>query len=65
MPSVTPYQAMWELPFVTVSYYVVQAMRKAGVKGIGRPEKSQKLWRRFYELNKDEIDARKAVSGKV
>lgn len=56
MPSVTPYQVMWELPVVTAGYYVVQAMRRAGVKGIGRREKSRKLWKRFYELHKNEFE---------
>ena len=41
MPGVTPYQTMWEIPFVTVSYYMVQAARRAGVKGIGRTDKSE------------------------
>lgn len=59
MPSVTPYQAMWEVPFVTVSYYFVQAARRAGVKGIGRTEKSAKLWRKFAELHREELEAEK------
>ena len=57
VPGVTPYQAMWEIPFVTVSYYMVQAARRAGVMGIGRHEKSVKLWRRFAELHNEELDA--------
>ena len=59
VPGVTPHQAMWEIPFVTVSYYMVQAARRAGVKGIGRTDKSLKLWRKFAEQHKDELDTEK------
>ena len=63
VPGVTPHQAMWEIPFVTVSYYMVQAARRAGVKGIEQREKSIKLWRKFAELHKDELDAERKRYG--
>ncbi len=52
MPSVTIHQVLWEMPWPMVSYYVVQAARQAGIKGIGRRDKSDKLWKRFKELTK-------------
>ncbi len=41
---------MWRMPYVTVSYIAVQGARKAGMKGVGKPEKAQKIWNRFSEL---------------
>lgn len=41
---------MWRMPYVTVSYIVVQGARKAGTKGIGKPEKASKIWKRFSAL---------------
>ncbi|OQA81113.1 MAG: hypothetical protein BWY31_03812 [Lentisphaerae bacterium ADurb.Bin242] len=49
MPSVTLNELLWELPFATVGFLVVQAERKRGVKGISRDDVSRKLWRKFQE----------------
>lgn len=56
MPSVTMNELLWELPFVTVGFLVVQAERKRGVKGISRDDLSRKLWRKFQERNAPQPD---------
>ena len=63
MPVVTPYQAMWEVPFVTISYYIVQAARRAGVNGTGAYGKSARLCRKFAELDHEELEAEKRCKG--
>ena len=39
MPGVSVRDVFWNIPLVTVSYLLVQAARRAGVKGISRMNK--------------------------
>ena len=54
---------MWEVPFVTISYYIVQAARRAGVNGTGAYGKSARLCRKFAELDHEELEAEKRCKG--
>ena len=50
-PGLTVFDVMWRLPVCTAGYLLVQAGRKNGVKGIGRPVRDELLWRRWQELH--------------
>lgn len=47
LPGVGWWEMFWEVPFALLGFLVMQERRQAGVKGIGRPEKSDKLWREW------------------
>lgn len=51
-PAVTPFEAVWRIPYVMIGFLVMQAARRRGVRGIGRPEQSRAVWERFRELKK-------------
>ena len=64
-PNITLQDLLWRIPMVTLGYLLVQAGRKAGIKGIGRTDKSIALWKRFSELHKEELEEerkRKAIN---
>lgn len=57
MPGATLQQVFWEIPFCMLGFLIMQERRQAGVQGIGRPEKSEELWKAFQkkmaEMKKD------------
>jgi len=52
-PGLTVEKALWEMPFCMLGFLVMQAMRKRGVKGIGRPEISRQIWENFQKEQKN------------
>lgn len=65
MSSVTLHDVFWEIPLVTLGYLTVQAGRKAGIKGIGRMEKSTELWQVFRQKYEKELtEEQQRKSGK-
>ena len=49
-------ELMWETPFSLLGFLVMQERRMAGVKGIGRPEKSQRLWSTWKRMQSSQPD---------
>ena len=56
--NATPEQIMWDMPLAMASYLVMQAMRKAGVKGIAEKKKSGEALTRVKELMQIRKDQR-------
>ena len=66
MPGVSVRDVFWNIPLVTVSYLLVQAARRAGVKGISRSRNDAALWKRFAQLHAAELEEeRKRKAGKA
>lgn len=49
-------EILWEVPFCMLGFLVMQERRMAGVKGIGRPEKSRKLWEAWKRQRSEHPD---------
>jgi hypothetical protein len=56
IPGASLHELLWELPYCLLGFLVMQERRAAGVKGIGRPEKSEKLWRAWKALRSGQPD---------
>lgn len=54
MPGTKMREILWGMPLCQVGFLVMQERRMAGVKGIGRPEKSQKLWAAFKKQRSEQ-----------
>lgn len=53
MPGLGMREIMWDIPFCLVGFLIMQERRLAGVKGIGRPEKSRKLWAAWKKIRSE------------
>ncbi len=53
LPSLGHEEAIWGMPFCMLGFYVMQAQRLAGVKGIGRKDKSRKIWEAWQRVRPD------------
>lgn len=56
VPGASQHEILWETPYCMLGFLVMQERRMAGVKGIGRPEKSQKLWDEWKKLRSEHPD---------
>tara|TARA_B100000609_G_C17204519_1_gene430124 strand:+ start:762 stop:1613 length:852 start_codon:yes stop_codon:yes gene_type:complete len=50
MTSSLPFYILWRMPLATVSYIIVQRLRKAGVKGIAHKTKSSEAMKRIKTM---------------
>jgi len=56
VPGASQHEILWETPYCMLGFLVMQERRMAGVKGIGRPEKSKKLWDAWKKQRSEQPD---------
>lgn len=56
IPGASLHEILWEIPYCMLGFLVMQERRAAGVKGIGRPEKSDKLWTAWKKMQSEKPD---------
>jgi hypothetical protein len=66
MPGAGLREILWETPYCLLGFLVMQERRMAGVKGIGRPEKSRRLWDAWKKVRQEyeDADRMKAEAGR-
>jgi len=56
IPGASLHEILWETPYCMLGFLVMQERRMAGIKGIGRPEKSRKLWEEWKKQRSEQPD---------
>lgn len=56
VPGASQQEILWETPYCMLGFLVMQERRAAGIKGIGRPEKSEKLWDAWKKMRSEQPD---------
>ena len=58
LPGFSFDEILWKIPYVLLGYLFVRESRKAGVKGIGRMQTSERLWELFSRHMADTVKNR-------
>lgn len=56
VPGASQQEILWETPYCMLGFLVMQERRAAGIKGIGRPEKSKRLWDAWKKQRSEQPD---------
>jgi hypothetical protein len=63
LPGFSFDEILWKIPYVFLGYLFVRESRKAGVKGIGRMQTSERLWELFSRHMADTVKNKEEENG--